>query len=93
VKAVLLSAIKLYWLFKPKGKPASCIFRKTCSHYVYQETFNKGLFLGLKALKFRINNCRNGFELYTDSVNKRTYMILPNKNVIDEKEIAERLLK
>ncbi|PQJ77991.1 membrane protein insertion efficiency factor YidD [Polaribacter porphyrae] len=93
MKIVLIKFIKLYWFLKSKNKSASCIFRKSCSHYVYEKTYNEGFYSGLKALKFRINNCKHGFELFTNPVDKRKYMILPNKDVIDEKEIAERLLK
>ncbi|QTE22675.1 membrane protein insertion efficiency factor YidD [Polaribacter cellanae] len=92
MKIIILNLIKLYWFFKPKKKSAKCIFRKNCSNYIYDKTFNEGFISGIKALKFRINNCKYGFELFVNPTDNKTYMILPNKDVINEKEIAERLL-
>ena len=93
MRIALIFLIKFYWFFKSKEKPPCCIFRKSCSHYVYDKTCKEGFISGLKALRFRVNNCKYGFELYKDPINKKTYMILPNNKTIDEKEIAERLLR
>jgi putative component of membrane protein insertase Oxa1/YidC/SpoIIIJ protein YidD len=93
MRLVLIYLIKLYWVLKPKDKSPCCIFRKSCSHYVYDKTYNEGIISGLKALKFRICNCKYGFELFVNPINKQTYMILPNKDIINEREIAKRLLK
>lgn len=93
MRIVLTTFIRLYWFFKSKDKAPCCIFRKSCSHYVYDKTAKEGFLSGIKALIFRIKNCKYGFELYINPVNKKVYMILPNKDVIDEGEIAERLLK
>lgn len=88
----LLYSIKLYWLTKSKSRAAKCIFRKSCSHYVYDITKKKGLLKGLQALKYRINNCKYGFEIYNDPESKKYKIILPNKDILEEEEIAERLL-
>jgi putative component of membrane protein insertase Oxa1/YidC/SpoIIIJ protein YidD len=93
VRIVLTSFIRLYWFFKSKNKAPCCIFRKSCSHYVYDKTTDEGFLAGIKALIFRIKNCKYGFELFIYPIDKKTYMILPNKDVIDEGGIAERLLK
>lgn len=93
MKIILLKCIKIYWFLKPKNKFACCIFKKSCSHYVYEKTKEEGFISGIKALKFRISNCKYGFELYENSMDKKTYMILPNKEIIEEGEIAKRLLK
>lgn len=92
MKYCLLFLIKMYWVFKPKTKPAKCIFKKSCSHYVYEETKQKGFLKGFKALVFRIKNCSYGFELFQNPINNEIQMILPNRIIIEEKEIAERLL-
>lgn len=93
MRIVLIAFIRLYWFFKSKNKTPCCIFKKSCSHYVYEKTKVEGLLSGLKALKFRFKNCRYGFELFINPIDKKTYMILPNKEIIDEGEIAKRLLK
>ena len=92
MKIVLLEIIKLYWFLKPRNKSGKCIFRKSCSNYIYEITLNEGFKSGLKELRFRCSNCKHGFELFENPTNKEVFMILPNKDVINEKEIAERLL-
>ena len=92
MKHCLLFCIKGYWFFKAKNKPAKCIFKKSCSHFVYEETSKKGFLKGIKALKFRIENCVYGFELYKNPINNTTQMLLPNKMIVEEKDIAIRLL-
>nr|BFF37363.1 hypothetical protein BACT7_22250 [Tenacibaculum mesophilum] len=92
MKHLLLLSIKAYWKFKPKDKPACCIFRKSCSHYVYEETKRKGILAGVKALKYRLNNCTYGYELYLNPISEKKQMLLKNGEVLEEEEIAKRLL-
>ncbi|WP_028890434.1 membrane protein insertion efficiency factor YidD [Tenacibaculum ovolyticum] len=92
MKYALIFSIKVYWFLKPKGKAPCCIFRKSCSHYVYEKTINEGFVIGFEALKFRIKNCRQGFELFSNPISNKTQMMLLDKSVIDEHNIAERLL-
>ncbi|WP_422090970.1 membrane protein insertion efficiency factor YidD [Tenacibaculum ovolyticum] len=92
MKCLLLFSIKVYWFLKPKDKNPCCIFRKSCSHYVYDKTKTGGFIIGFKALRFRTKNCKHGFELFINPISKKTEMILPDKSVIDEHNIAERLL-
>ncbi|WGH76692.1 membrane protein insertion efficiency factor YidD [Tenacibaculum tangerinum] len=92
MKYLLLLGIKSYWKFKPKDKPPRCIFRKSCSHYVYEETKNTGFIAGIKALMYRFKNCTYGYELYTNPVNKKKQLLLKNGEVVDEENIAKRLL-
>jgi len=92
MKIILLFFIKIYWLTVPKNKRKQCIFRKSCSQHVFETTSKYGLIRGLKALIFRISNCRYGFEIFQNPENGKIQMILPNHQVIDELEIAERLL-
>jgi len=92
MKIILLFIIKIYWLTIPKNKRRQCIFRKSCSNYVFEITSKEGLIKGLKALLFRISNCRHGFEIFKNPENDKVQMILPNQQVIDEIDIAKRLL-
>lgn len=92
MKFLLINLIRFYWTVKPKNKLPRCIFRKSCSSYVYEITREKGFYKGVKALRFRIKNCNYGFELYKNPETKKTEMLLPDKTIIEEKNIAERLL-
>jgi uncharacterized protein len=92
MKFTILLMIRLYWFFKPKNRKPKCIFRTSCSHYVYEIAQKQGFLKGLKALRFRYQNCRFGFEIFRDPINNNIQILLPSKIVVDCEEIAERLL-
>ena len=91
MKFILLSVIKIYWYSVPANKRRKCIFNKSCSNHVYETIIQKGLFYGLKELKFRILNCRNEFDIFTDYKTGAKKMILKSGVIIDEEQIAEIL--
>ncbi|PIG95775.1 hypothetical protein CS542_10130 [Pedobacter sp. IW39] len=68
------------------------MFRTSCSQHVYQ-TAKGGFHEGLKALRFRFLNCRNGFHIFENPVDGRKSMILQNGQVLTEDEISERFIK
>lgn len=61
--------------------------------YVYEVIKAEGALKGLKAFTFRFKNCRSGYHLFNNHNDGCKIMILPNAQVIQEKEIAERLIK
>ncbi|ARV08190.1 hypothetical protein BTO05_00495 [Winogradskyella sp. PC-19] len=63
MKVFLLIVIKLYWYLIPKNRRRKCLFKKSCSNYVYETTKSEGLFSGLKALKFRVKNCNPHYSI------------------------------
>ena len=65
MKFVLLFSIKLYQKFYPKKYRGKCLFKESCSNYVYRITLNKGFFKGIQAFKERFYNCRSGYQ-YVD---------------------------
>jgi putative component of membrane protein insertase Oxa1/YidC/SpoIIIJ protein YidD len=91
MKYLILLTIRFYWLL-PKKERRKCIFRKSCSNYVFEATQERGLLEGLKAFYFRYKNCRGGFEIFKNPITNETQMLLPSKIVISGKEIAERLI-
>ncbi|WP_366914024.1 membrane protein insertion efficiency factor YidD [Niabella sp.] len=56
----LLLIIRLYWLTPEKNR-RRCLFKETCSRYVYRITRQQGLRAGLAALKDRRRKCRPGY--------------------------------
>lgn len=92
MKYLILLIIRMYWLIKSKKSKPKCIFKKSCSHYVYEEALHYGFLRGLKAFHFRYKNCRYGNEIFKNTVNNDIQMMLPSKSIIDSKEIAERLI-
>lgn len=91
-KYLLILPIKMYWFLIPKTKRRKCIFRQSCSRYVFDKTINEGFISGLKALEFRYHNCRGGFQIFENPFTKQTQIILPNHCVLEEYEISERFI-
>lgn len=92
MKYLILITIQLYWRLIPKNKRGKCIFKKSCSIYVYETAQKKGFIKGLLAFYFRYKNCRYGFEVFKDPINNQTKMLLPSKIIVENDEVAERLL-
>jgi len=91
-KYLLILPIKIYWFLIPKSKRRKCIFRKSCSRYVFDKTINEGIISGLEALKYRYNNCRGGFHIFENPITKQIQIILPNNCVLEEYEISKRFI-
>jgi len=83
----------MYWSIIPSNRRRQCIFKISCSHYVYNETSDKGAFRGLKALIYRYRNCRGGYMCYLNPVTKRSEMVLLTGEVIQEDQMANRFTK
>lgn len=93
MKHLILLVIKLYWFAKPKNSKPKCIFKTSCSHYVFETTKKYGFLKGLNAFLFRINNCNGKSEMFINPLTKEINMILSSKTILEEREIAERLIK
>lgn len=93
MKYLLLAAIKVYWILKPKKKQGRCIFYKSCSKYVFDITKQEGFNNGFKALVFRMKNCNPNFDICTDFKTERKKMFLYTGEIMDEKYISRRLIK
>ena len=91
MKYLLLNIIQFYWILIPKSSRRKCIFEKSCSHYVFEQTKANGLKVGLKELKFRFKNCQPQYDIFTDFKTGKKKMILKTGIIIDEQQIAERL--
>lgn len=80
MKWLLIALIHLYWII-PKKHRRPCIFKHTCSKYVYQTTKEKGLLRGIQALKQRMKQCTPNYALYTGD-DQKEWVILQDKAVI-----------
>ncbi len=90
MKYLLLTIIKFYWKYIPESKRRKCLFKTSCSNYVYKKTKNEGLVSGLKALKFRIKNCNSNYHI--TSVNNELLLITSTSKVFTEQEINQSFL-
>ncbi len=86
----MLFNIKIYWLVKPKRFSGRCLFKESCSHYVYKNT-KKGRFLkGLQSLSFRIKNCRPGYHVV--EIKGKRGIITRNKLFFEMRELCDQLI-
>ena len=92
MKIFILLIIRLYWILIPQSKRRKCIFKKSCSNYVFEITQNEGFIKGLKAFQFRYKKCRGNFSIFKNPINNEILMILPSQLIIDKEEIADRLI-
>lgn len=91
MKVFLLILIRIYWLFIPKSKRRKCLFKKSCSQYVYDIAKRDGLLLGLKALSFRIKNCNSQYNIM--DIGKEKILITKTHKIFKEKDISPFLLE
>ncbi|WP_350289827.1 membrane protein insertion efficiency factor YidD [uncultured Croceitalea sp.] len=93
MKLILLLIIKTYWFLIPKSKRRCCIFRKTCSQFVFEKTKEHGFNEGWKAFWFRYKNCRYGYVLFKNPIDNTVQMILPQGQIISEEEVSKSIIK
>lgn len=91
MKWIFLVVIKLYWVVIPEKKRRSCLFKETCSRYVYRHTIEGGFFKGIIALRQRLKKCRKGYQLYSSLDGFEMELI--DGSIIEENEISPKLLE
>lgn len=80
MKWLFVSLIHIYWII-PKKWRRRCIFKHTCSKYVYQTTKEQGFLTGIKALKQRMKQCTPFYGVYIGD-DKEEWIILQDNEVI-----------
>jgi putative component of membrane protein insertase Oxa1/YidC/SpoIIIJ protein YidD len=91
MKFLILIVIKLYWMVFPEKRRRFCLFKETCSHYVYRHTAEGGFFKGTSALLRRFKKCRKGYQVYSSHTGFE--MELADGSFLKEDEIAPRILE
>lgn len=80
----LLILIRLYWLVPGKYKP-KCIFKESCSRYVYRITKTKGFKAGVLAIRERKQKCKKGYYYITSkTVRLADYSVISNSSLNEE---------
>lgn len=92
MKHFILIVIRFYWFLIPKSARRKCIFKKSCSNYVFDITKREGFIKGVKAFHFRYKNCRGNFSIFKNPITNQIQMILPSHIIICEEEISERFI-
>jgi len=74
----------------PVYERGPCLFKKTCSHHIYDQTAAHGFIAGIKAFLFHYKNRLGGFSLFKNPLTGKTQMILRSNKIIGEDEIVPR---
>ena len=90
MKLLLLLIIRIYWFLIPPSKRRKCLFKISCSHYVFDKTSSGGFISGLKALSFRIKNCNSKYNIII--INEEKFLVTATNQVINEDEINTSIL-
>lgn len=84
MKWVLILVIRLYWLVPVRWR-RSCLFKESCSHFVYRVACNEGGWAGIRALRSRIRQCRPGYAHF-HTPDGQGWVILADKSVVSADE-------
>ncbi|HYC27443.1 MAG TPA: membrane protein insertion efficiency factor YidD [Chitinophagaceae bacterium] len=79
MRLLLLFLVRCYWLI-PKSYRRKCIFKESCSHFVYNTIKEQGVRKGLLAFRQRTRQCRPGYVIY--QIDKQEWVILNDRSVI-----------
>lgn len=91
MKLLLLIIIRFYWLIIPEQRRRSCLFKESCSNYVYNKTNTIGFIAGIKAIKKRFHQCRPGYRIIKNENNTWT-LYLKDGSILLEDNISPLLL-
>jgi len=90
MRRLFLSIVKIYWKLT-KNRKHRCIFKESCSKHVYRITDQEGFLSGIRALKQRYRQCRPGYILFFDKIDKRVNVKLADDSVVDRSLLIESL--
>ena len=89
MRYLLMFAIRLYWKV-PTKLHDKCIFKETCSHYVYRIAEHQGFVAAIKAFKERNKLCRPGYVVYKSM--GKFFLKTANGEIFEEEYISPNLL-
>ncbi|MEL6674561.1 MAG: membrane protein insertion efficiency factor YidD [Bacteroidota bacterium] len=91
MRHLLLIPIRLYWRMGFLRRSRCCLFKESCSRYVYRTTQEEGLVAGFKALQVRLKQCRPGYTLQSTPEGDWNCHLVDG-TVLPEKELAAHMI-
>ncbi len=82
MRYVLLLCIRLYWCI-PAGKRHCCLFKESCSRYVYRAAKQEGFINAIQALRMRMRQCRAGYSSFA-TADGREWVLLNEGTVVSK---------
>lgn len=89
MRYLLMFAIRIYWRI-PTKLHQKCLFKETCSHYVYRIAKHQGFIAALAALKERNDLCRPGYIVYKSM--GTYYLKTAGGKIFTEESISRHIL-
>jgi len=91
MKWIVLCLIRVYWILPTKYR-RKCIFKESCSHFVYRSAKENGFRKGISCFLKRRTQCRTGYQIYygySTSIEIKLF----DGTYITENELSETMLK
>jgi len=92
MKYVLLFLIRLYWQVVPEKKRNRCLYKTSCSRYVYDVTLKQDIVDGVKALMVRVRTCNRHHEVVYLKEENVFVIRLKDGTMLQHAEISERIV-
>jgi len=87
MRALLLAVVRVYWAVWPRHLNRGCLYRETCSHYIYRVSREAGVLAGCRALLQRYQTCRAGYAVTTKD--GELGLMLRDGSFVPERFVAE----
>lgn len=88
MKYFFIILIRLYWLI-PSNLRSKCLYKESCSNYVFRIAQTEGFKRGIEAFKYRYKCCRPYYKIL--DIDQDRIVICENGDVINETELAHWL--
>lgn len=76
--------IRIYWLI-PQSKRRRCLFKESCSHYVYKISAEQGFKKAIEAFNDRRHQCRPNYSFYKTE-DETEWVILADASIVKRSE-------
>jgi hypothetical protein len=90
---LILFFIRLYWRLIPEVSRKQCIFKESCSRYVYRIISDEGFIPGLQAFVERWKKCKPGYIIKNSNDGKNIELLLKDGTVLEKKDIADSIIE
>jgi putative component of membrane protein insertase Oxa1/YidC/SpoIIIJ protein YidD len=87
MRVLLFAVVRVYWAVWPRHLNRGCIYRETCSHYIYRVSRETGFLAGCRALLQRFQTCRPGYAVTTED--GELGLMLRDGSFVPERFVAE----
>ena len=90
MKNLFLIVLTIYQFSIPKRFRRKCLFKESCSHYVYRRTKEDGFSAGISALRYRIHNCKTNYFITEN--NGKILLVTTRYEVIEEDFLSQKII-